>query len=173
MATTQKRKAVSKTRKRTITIEDEVLSLASSPMTKTVKPKKKTTQSKAKKPVAKKVSVKSTAQKKTTAKKTVATKKVAAKKPTTKKVVAKKTPARKTTVKKSTARAVRTRKPATIRQTIAAEMRAVETETKQIAKSPTVHKMVRFSELYVLSVLITVIIVTTVAWTRALLSLIA
>lgn len=168
MATTQKRKAVSKTRKRTITIEDEVLSLASSPMTKTVKPKKKTTQSK-----AKKVSVKSTAQKKTTAKKTVAKKKVAAKKPTTKKVVSKKTPARKTTVKKSTARAVRTRKPATIRQTIAAEMRAVETETKQIAKSPTVHKMVRFSELYVLSVLITVIIVTTVAWTRALLSLIA
>lgn len=162
MATTQKRKAVSKTRKRTVTIEDEVLSLASSPMTKTVQPKKK---------AAAKTKAKKTTVKKAATKTKVTAKKVASKKPTATKTVAKKTPARKTAAKKSTTRTVRTRKPATIRETIAAEMRAVETETKQIAKNPTLHKMVRFSELYVLSVLVTVIILATVTWTQTVLNL--
>ncbi len=183
MATTQKRKAVSKTRKRTITIEDEVLSLASSPMTKTVKPKKKSvTKAKVKKTTAKTVAKKTTTAKKSVTKKSTAkskiataTKKVSAKKPTIKKPAAKKAPAKKTVAKKSTkvstARTIRTRKPLTIRETIAAEVRAIETETKQIAKSPAVHAMVRFSELYVLSVLITVIILATVAWTQTLLNI--
>lgn len=166
MATTQKRKAVSKTRKRTITIEDEVLSLASSPMTKTVKPKKKSVT----KPKAKKITSTNVATKSTTPRK-VSAKKTAIKKPTAKKATTKKTPARKKAVKKSTAGAVRTRKPATIRETIAAEVRTVQTETKHITNNPTLHKMVRFSELYVLSVLVTVIILATVTWTQTVLGM--
>ncbi len=173
-------------RKRTVTLEDEVLSLASAPMTKTVRAKKVA----AKKPVAKKVTAKKAVKKTTTgttkkkstttatsakkrSTKTTAAKAVQTKKArTVKKVAAKKPVAKKVTAKKAVKKTASRRTPAkTATVTMKRELLQVETAAKQIVHSPAMHRITRLGELYVLATVVTVFIVVALAWSQAILAL--